>query len=49
MRVGDRVRYFTDEETGVLTDLWYEPDIGCWVAEVDHEYTCFAEDLVDAA
>lgn len=48
MKIGDRVRYFTDSDPGVLTYLWHENQIG-WIAEVQcdgYEYTCFLSDLV---
>ena len=44
-RIGDQVRYFTDDTPGTVTAVWFEQGTG-WVAEVDGAYTCFMEDLV---
>lgn len=44
-RVGDSVRYFTDEHPGTVTAVWFERGVG-WVAEIDASWTCFLEDLV---
>lgn len=43
--IGDRVRYYADEEPGTVTAVWFEKNVG-WYAEIDHTFTCLVEDLL---